>query len=454
MNADGLAVPANAEDRIYRTVASVLGVPAAELSDDSSPETLPAWDSLNHLNLVMALEGEFGISLTPEDAMEMRTVGSIRAVLGNNGVEVGPKPVFIDCQESQLAEVRAFFARTYRPDYRLATDDALLRWQYGPTPASPDKPCHLKLAWLDGVLAGCLGYMPLEVSLNGRVVNGTWVANWMVEEHQRRLGLGPFLMCEVTRQFEVGLDLGANVDAHSLLSRMGWNDMGDLPRYVCVLDCTGAAALTENGQLEWPAVTPPQGIRTGGPTTVRSVDRFGDGATRFWDSTWGAKGSLAGGTRRSAEFLNWRYTIHPVFQYRLFEARQNGQVSGIAVYHVEQVRNQPLRVGRLVELILDVNHSSDVDAALLGAVLDDARSQGVVMMDFFCASGRLSEVMTRHGFLPGEREPASRIPMLFQPVDRRRSGIRFMAHLGSVPEAAAVRDWYVTKSDGDQDRPN
>jgi hypothetical protein len=39
-------------------------------------------------------------------------------------------------------------------------------------------------------------------------------------------------------------------------------------------------------------------------------------------------------------------------------------------------------------------------------------------------------------------------------VDRRRSGIRFMASLGNVPEAAEVQDWYVTKSDGDQDRPN
>jgi hypothetical protein len=91
---------------------------------------------------------------------------------------------------------------------------------------------------------------------------------------------------------------------------------------------------------------------------------------------------------------------------------------------------------------------------LLEAVLEDARSQGVAVMDFFCASQRLSTVMTRHGFLPGESEPAARIPMLFQPVDRRRSGIRFMVSLGSIPEAAEVQDWYVTKSDGDQDRPN
>ena len=272
----------------------MLGVPAGELSDESSPETIPVWDSLNHLNLVVALEGEFGISLTPEDAMEMRTVGSIRAILGHNGVAIGPKTTFVDCQEQQLAEVRAFFARTYRPNYRLATDEALLRWQYGPNPASPAKPSHLKLAMLDGVLAGCLGYIPVDVSLNGRTTNGTWVANWMVEEHQRRLGLGPFLMREVVREFEVALDLGANEDARSLLSRMGWKDMGDLPRYVCVLDHTGAAALTADGRLHWPAATPLQGKTKDQSVSVKMVDRFNDEATQLWDSTWGAKGSRAG----------------------------------------------------------------------------------------------------------------------------------------------------------------
>ena len=73
------------DDRLYQTVAGVLGVPASELTDASSPETIAAWDSLNHLNLVMALEGEFGISLSPEDALEMRTVGLMRDILKKNG---------------------------------------------------------------------------------------------------------------------------------------------------------------------------------------------------------------------------------------------------------------------------------------------------------------------------------------------------------------------------------
>lgn len=75
-------------DRLYRAIAAVLGVADEDLTDDSSPETVSSWDSLNHLNLILALEGEFGIELTPDDAMEMTSIANIRALLRRYSVEV------------------------------------------------------------------------------------------------------------------------------------------------------------------------------------------------------------------------------------------------------------------------------------------------------------------------------------------------------------------------------
>jgi acyl carrier protein len=75
-------------DRLQKSLAAVLGVSENELTDDASPDTVSSWDSLNHLNLIMALESEFGIELTPDDAMEMASVANIRAVLQRYGVEV------------------------------------------------------------------------------------------------------------------------------------------------------------------------------------------------------------------------------------------------------------------------------------------------------------------------------------------------------------------------------
>jgi acyl carrier protein len=75
-------------DRLYTTIAAILGINAEELSEESSPDTIATWDSLNHLNLIMAIEGEFDVSLTAEDAMDMRNVGLVRTILRDHGVQV------------------------------------------------------------------------------------------------------------------------------------------------------------------------------------------------------------------------------------------------------------------------------------------------------------------------------------------------------------------------------
>ena len=74
-------------DRVYRTVAAILDTSTEMITDASSPDTIAAWDSLNHLNLVMALEQEFGVSLSAGDALVMSNVASIRTILRQYGVE-------------------------------------------------------------------------------------------------------------------------------------------------------------------------------------------------------------------------------------------------------------------------------------------------------------------------------------------------------------------------------
>jgi acyl carrier protein len=83
----GSAAGNRAEDRLCRTISAVLGVPADSLSDDASPDTVAEWDSMGHLNLVMALESEFGVSLSAEDALGMRNVAAIRRLLRGRGVQ-------------------------------------------------------------------------------------------------------------------------------------------------------------------------------------------------------------------------------------------------------------------------------------------------------------------------------------------------------------------------------
>lgn len=54
-----------------------------EVGDDISQGNCMKWDSLNHLNLVVELEDEFGVSFEPEDIAEMKSLGGIETKLIN-----------------------------------------------------------------------------------------------------------------------------------------------------------------------------------------------------------------------------------------------------------------------------------------------------------------------------------------------------------------------------------
>jgi len=62
------------KERLLRTVSQVFGVPVEEITEQSSPETIATWDSLKHMNLVLALEQEFGVRFTDEEIMSMVSV--------------------------------------------------------------------------------------------------------------------------------------------------------------------------------------------------------------------------------------------------------------------------------------------------------------------------------------------------------------------------------------------
>lgn len=74
-------MPQEVFDRVRAMCADVLQVPPTDIRAESSPENLEAWDSVQHLNLVLALEQEFGVPFDPEDIDQMKTVGAISALV-------------------------------------------------------------------------------------------------------------------------------------------------------------------------------------------------------------------------------------------------------------------------------------------------------------------------------------------------------------------------------------
>ena len=69
--------------KLKEVISNVLGVSIDTINDNSSPDSIDKWDSLSHLNLVMAIEAEFDVELTPEDSMDMLSVKLIRMILSD-----------------------------------------------------------------------------------------------------------------------------------------------------------------------------------------------------------------------------------------------------------------------------------------------------------------------------------------------------------------------------------
>lgn len=68
-------------NRILKIVSQVMAVPLEQLNEESSPDTVKNWDSLKHMNLILALEEEFNITFSDEEIVEMLSVEIIVEVL-------------------------------------------------------------------------------------------------------------------------------------------------------------------------------------------------------------------------------------------------------------------------------------------------------------------------------------------------------------------------------------
>ena len=59
-------------------MAIVFEVPVSEITEVTSHDTLPNWDSLRHLNLIVALEEAFGIEFSEEEMENLLSFANIR----------------------------------------------------------------------------------------------------------------------------------------------------------------------------------------------------------------------------------------------------------------------------------------------------------------------------------------------------------------------------------------
>ena len=69
------------EDRIKRVMSDVLNIDVSLINNESSPDNIENWDSLKHMNLIVALEEEFSIEFDDEEVVDSMNFALIVNIL-------------------------------------------------------------------------------------------------------------------------------------------------------------------------------------------------------------------------------------------------------------------------------------------------------------------------------------------------------------------------------------
>jgi acyl carrier protein len=77
----------DSRQKLFRVVADTFRVDVNSISESSSPDSIPGWDSLAMVNLVTELEEAFGVEFELLEIADFHNVGIIKSILVEKGID-------------------------------------------------------------------------------------------------------------------------------------------------------------------------------------------------------------------------------------------------------------------------------------------------------------------------------------------------------------------------------
>src|SRR5215471_541280 len=186
-------------------------------------------------------------------------------------------------------QVEALYRRVFGPDMaeanRLRWD-----WQYRRNPQAPKDAPLIWIAREGTTIVGQYAAMPVQVTINGRQVDGAWGMDVMVAPERQRQGLGEVLFRTWDRSVGASLGLGLSDSSYKLFQKLHWPDLGPVP---CLVKPLSRRALR---RPTWPVginrlvsvITLPVVMIVSRARPVRAevrlIQRFDDSFTNLWET--------------------------------------------------------------------------------------------------------------------------------------------------------------------------
>ena len=69
------------KQKVLKTMADVFEIDVADIPDNAAPGIVENWDSIRHMNLVVALEEEFDIRFNDIDIVDLININLIESII-------------------------------------------------------------------------------------------------------------------------------------------------------------------------------------------------------------------------------------------------------------------------------------------------------------------------------------------------------------------------------------
>lgn len=69
------------EESLKQILATVLKIPVENIDGDTSTDTVESWDSLNHMNLILAIEDAYSVRIPDDEATNITSYSLIKLVV-------------------------------------------------------------------------------------------------------------------------------------------------------------------------------------------------------------------------------------------------------------------------------------------------------------------------------------------------------------------------------------
>lgn len=342
----------------------------------------------------------------------------------------------------------AFYAKHYKPGHPL-TDKALFSWQF------ENNNKRVVVLVKDGSIIAHQGHIPCVFTDGANDYRGFVSANVMVDPEYRRNGLMTYLLKAVKDRYDMGSHMGASEMGVHFYEARGYHNYEYLERMVGIVDIDKSALVSK--QL----VEHQQQVRIldrfehveNGVSEIADFSSISDEElTKVRDELFTPGSYLS--IKRDTAFLHWRYDKHPYFTYQKYGLWEDDTLKAVIVFRKEHVTEANTSLIRIVEFF---GNADAMKRLARSTLLHTDTVSDVAWIDWSCSYSGVQTVLRDLGFRTLAELQHIEIPLLCSPIDYYKVQYRYMCWFADErlkDTYSDVAHWYITKGDGDADRPN